>query len=97
MVREILLGSTRFTDIVHGTGAPRDRIAARLKALEAVGVVKRLEYQQHPARHDYVLTDSGRDLAPVLDGLLAWGLEHVVSPDDPDRPRHLSPGRYSGQ
>jgi DNA-binding HxlR family transcriptional regulator len=91
VVREIRMGSTRFTDIVRGTGAPKDRIAARLKALEAVGVVERREYQRHPSRHEYLLTESGRELAPVLDGLLAWGLEHVVSQDDPDRMRHARP------
>lgn len=90
VVREIRLGNTRFTDIVRGTGAPRDRVAARLKALEAVGVVERREYQQHPRRHEYALTGAGRALGPVLDELLAWGLQHAVSPDDPDRLRHRS-------
>jgi DNA-binding HxlR family transcriptional regulator len=85
VVREIVLGSTRFSDIVRGTGAPRDRIAARLKALEKAGVVERRGYQEHPPRHEYALTESGRALVPVLDALLAWGLEHAVTPDDPDR------------
>ncbi|HCB03560.1 MAG TPA: hypothetical protein DEQ43_04800 [Nocardioides bacterium] len=42
VVRELALGSTRFTDIVRGTGAPRDRIAARLKVLEEAGVAQEL-------------------------------------------------------
>src|SRR6186997_3213930 len=66
VIREIRLGNTRFTDIVRGTGAPRDRIAARLKALESAGVVERVEYQQNPSRHEYSLTESGRALGPVL-------------------------------
>ena len=41
VVREIALGATHFSDIVAGTGAPRDRIAARLKALESAGIVDR--------------------------------------------------------
>jgi DNA-binding HxlR family transcriptional regulator len=85
VVREIALGSSRFGDIVRGTGAPRDRIAARLKALEAAGVVGRTAYQQRPERFDYHLTESGRDLLPVLDALLDWGLGHAVAPDDPAR------------
>jgi DNA-binding HxlR family transcriptional regulator len=85
VVREIALGSTRFGDIVRGTGAPRDRIAARLKALEAAGVVGRTAYQERPERFDYHLTESGRDLLSVLDALLAWGDKHVVAPDDPRR------------
>lgn len=91
VVREIVLGSTRFTDIVRGTGAPRDRIAARLKVLEEAGVVERHAYQERPTRHEYALTDSGRALVPVLDALLAWGAEHAVTPDDPDRMRHYPP------
>jgi DNA-binding HxlR family transcriptional regulator len=85
VVREIAMGSTRFGDIVRGTGAPRDRIAARLKSLEAAGVIGRTAYQDHPERFDYELTESGRDLLSVLDALLAWGDKHVVAPDDPRR------------
>jgi DNA-binding HxlR family transcriptional regulator len=85
VVREIALGSTRFGDIVRGTGAPRDRIAARLKALEAAGVIGRSAYQQHPERFEYHLTESGRDLLSVLDALIDWGDKHAVAPDDPDR------------
>ena len=85
VVREIAMGSTRFTDIVRGTGAPRDRIAARLKALEGPGSIGRTAYQGRPERFDYHLTESGRALLPVLDALLAWGDEHAVAPDDPDR------------
>lgn len=85
VVREIALGSTRFGDIVRGTGAPRDRIAARLKALEAAGVIGRTAYQERPERFEYHLTDSGRDLLSVLDALVDWGAKHAVAPDDPDR------------
>jgi DNA-binding HxlR family transcriptional regulator len=89
VVRELRLGNTRFSDIVRGTGAPRDRIAARLRALEEAGVVERRAYSASPPRHDYHLTESGRALAPVLDLLLTWGKAYAVSPDDPDRDRHL--------
>jgi DNA-binding HxlR family transcriptional regulator len=88
VIRELVMGSTRFTEIVRGTGAPRDRIAARLKVLEEAGVVERLAYQDHPVRHEYALTESGRALVPVLDALLAWGVAHAVATDDPDRMRH---------
>ena len=89
VVREIALGSTRFSDIVAGTGAPRDRIAARLKALERAGIVTRTPYHDGPPRYEYRLTESGRALLPVLDALLEWGKRHAVAPDDPDRrPRY---------
>jgi DNA-binding HxlR family transcriptional regulator len=91
VVREIALGATRFGDIIEGTGAPRDRIAARLKALEAAGVVSRTPYRDGPTRYEYRLTTSGGELMPVLDALLEWGKHHAVAPDDPDRQRTYRP------
>jgi DNA-binding HxlR family transcriptional regulator len=85
IVRELTLGNSRFDDIVRGTGAPRDRVAARLKALDEAGVIQRCAYQAAPPRYDYRLTDSGRALLPVLDALLSWGRDHAVRPGDPDR------------
>jgi DNA-binding HxlR family transcriptional regulator len=91
VVRELSLGATRFTEIVTGTGAPRDRIAARLRALVEAGVVRKVAYQSAPPRFDYQLTSSGAALLPVLDSLLAWGRQYAVAPDDPDRDRHRTP------
>jgi DNA-binding HxlR family transcriptional regulator len=88
VVREIALGANHFTDIVRGTGAPRDRIAARLKALENAGAVARSQYQSAPPRYEYRLTESGEALKPVLDALLDWGKVHAVALDDPERRRH---------
>jgi DNA-binding HxlR family transcriptional regulator len=88
IVRELALGNSRFQDIVRGTGAPRDRVAARIKALADAGVIRRVPYQTSPPRFDYQLTDSGRALLPVLDALLAWGLDYAVPPNDPDRNRY---------
>ena len=73
VVREVALGSHRFTDIARGTGAPRDRLTARLNDLVAVGVLERRPYSTAPPRSDYHLTPSGRDLLPVLHALLQWG------------------------
>jgi DNA-binding HxlR family transcriptional regulator len=86
IIRELALSNHRFSGIVKKTGAPRDRVAARLKALEQVGVLRRTAYQQAPPRFEYHLTESGRALVPVLDALTAWGLDHAVGPDDPNRP-----------
>ncbi|WP_167736543.1 helix-turn-helix domain-containing protein [Nocardioides sp. 1609] len=80
VVRELSFGVTRFGDIVRGTGAPRDRVAVRLRALEDAGVVEREPYQDSPTRWDYRLTPAGRDLLPVIDALVVWGRRHAVEP-----------------
>ena len=73
VVREIALGSKRFSDILAGTGAPRERLSARLSALVDAGVLERRPYSDAPPRSSYHLTAAGRDLLPVLQALLQWG------------------------
>ncbi|HEY6787145.1 MAG TPA: helix-turn-helix domain-containing protein [Trebonia sp.] len=72
-IREITFGNRRFDQIARNTGAPRDRLAARLRSLEAAGVIARHQYSDHPPRYEYELTQSGEDLRPVLMALRAWG------------------------
>ena len=77
-VREIAFGNKRFDAIARNTGAPRDRLAARLRALEAAGVVARRQYSEHPPRHEYELTESGRELRTVIQVLRTWGDKWAV-------------------
>lgn len=80
-VREISFGNRRFGEIVRNTGAPRDRLAARLRGLEDAGILQRRPYQQRPTRYEYHLTEAGQDLGPVIRALLAWGDKWVL--DEP--------------
>jgi DNA-binding HxlR family transcriptional regulator len=77
-VREISFGNKRFDVIARNTGAPRDRLAARLRALEAAGVIARRRYSEHPERYEYELTQAGRELREVLRALRAWGDKWAV-------------------
>src|ERR1700760_456584 len=72
-LREVFLGNHRFNDIARNTGAPRDRLAARLRALEAAGILERREYATAPARFGYHLTPAGKALSPVMRALITWG------------------------
>jgi len=76
-VREIGAGSRRFDEIVFDTGAPRDVLAARLRSLQAAGVVERQQYQERPARFEYVLTTAGEDLIGVIQAIREWGDVHA--------------------
>jgi DNA-binding HxlR family transcriptional regulator len=75
-IREVFLGSRRFDEIVANTGAPRDTMAARLRTLVAHDILARRRYSDHPPRDEYVLTESGRDLYPVILSLMQWGDRH---------------------
>jgi DNA-binding HxlR family transcriptional regulator len=72
-LREVFYGNHRFNDIARGTGAPRDRLAARLKALVDAGVLERRAYSENPVRYGYHLTPAGAALSPVLRELVRWG------------------------
>ena len=77
VVRELSYGAHRFAEIQRRTGAPRDVLTARLRKLEAHGVLDRRRYSERPPRDEYLLTDAGRELAPVLLALKEWGDRHL--------------------
>ncbi|MGO9700427.1 MAG: winged helix-turn-helix transcriptional regulator, partial [Xanthobacteraceae bacterium] len=52
-------------------------LSARLKTLEDGGIIERRFYEDHPPRAEYVLTEKGRDLRPVLRTLKDWGQKHT--------------------
>jgi DNA-binding HxlR family transcriptional regulator len=82
-VREAFFGNRRFDEMVRGTGAPRDTLAARLRTLVAAGILERRQYSEHPARFEYRLTQAGRDLYPVIATLMRWGDQYLAGDDGP--------------
>lgn len=73
VLRDLFVGVTRFDDIRRDLGIATNVLTERLALLTDHGVVERREYQAHPPRHDYLLTEKGRDLFPVLAALVGWG------------------------
>jgi DNA-binding HxlR family transcriptional regulator len=90
VVRELLLGPKRFTDL--RSGLPRvspDVLAQRLRELEEAGVLARDTLPPPAASKVYALTDRGHDLAPVLHALGRWGAAEPVADDVPMGPDAL--------
>src|SRR5215472_6886798 len=89
LVRELSLGPRRYRDLATGLpGIPSNVLAARLKDLQAAGVITR---RTLPAPADvavYELTGAGRALQPALSELLDWGLRYAPEPagDDAGQP-----------
>lgn len=76
VVRELLLGPQRFTDLRRSLAAASSNILAdRLRELEGHGVVQRRVLPPPAASSVYELTARGRDLEPVVLALGAWGLQ----------------------
>ncbi|WP_043665102.1 winged helix-turn-helix transcriptional regulator [Streptomyces xylophagus] len=94
VVRELLLqGPCRFTDLKNGLpGVAANLLSARLKELEAAGLITREDAPPPVATALYALSETGLELEPVLKALGLWGLRFmtVERPDDAFRAQWLA-------
>jgi DNA-binding HxlR family transcriptional regulator len=85
VLREAFNGVRRFADMQRRTHAPRQVLSDRLSRLVHQGLLYRAVYQEEGqrSRHEYRLTDKGRDLYLVMVALLQWGDRYAAAPDGP--------------
>ncbi len=84
IVRELLLGPLRFSELGKGVGgAPTDVLTKRLRDLEADGIVHRRELPAPATGTVYELTDLGRELEEPIMELGRWGLNFYRLEDLP--------------
>lgn len=79
IVRDVLMGSTRFVELRESLGIARNVLTQRLKMLEENGILAREGSEHRPI---YRLTDRGYDLVPPLVALMQWG-DRWASADGP--------------
>lgn len=82
ILRDLFQGrSGRFQDLQTSLGGVAPNVLSdRLKSLESAGIVVRRAYSDHPPRFEYVLTEKGRTLGPIIKALRDWGLCYTSSP-----------------
>lgn len=85
IVRDAVLGTTRFEDFQESLGIASNVLTNRLKMLCDEGVLERVPDPERPGRPKYVLTDKGRELGPALIVLMKWGDRHYPTPYGPPR------------
>jgi DNA-binding HxlR family transcriptional regulator len=86
LVRDLLLGGRRFTDLLEGLpGLTTNLLAKRLADLEAAGLVEKRRLPPPASSTVYALTDAGRDLEPVVLALGAFGERYLSVPGEDDR------------
>ena len=73
ILRDAFQGLTRFDQFQESLGIAPNILTRRLNSLVEGGLLERRRYSERPPRHEYVLTDTGRDFRQVLWTLLAWG------------------------
>jgi DNA-binding HxlR family transcriptional regulator len=82
ILRDLILeGPRKFQDFLGSlSGISPNTLSARLKTLEENGIVQRRFYDDHPPRAEYLLTEKGNELRPVLRTLRDWGQKHTSIP-----------------
>ena len=73
ILRDAFLGVRRFDDFVERLGISRNILTNRLDTLVATGILERRPYDEARGRYDYLLTDKGRALWPVMTALASMG------------------------
>lgn len=72
IVAQGALGVCRFDDFQRHLGISRKVLSERLKRLTDADILERRKYQSAPERYEYLLTDKGRDLLPILAAMMQW-------------------------
>ena len=85
ILRESFYGSTRFEQFHRVLNCPRNLLSERLTKLVEEGILERSEYREpgSRARHEYRMTEKGRELTPILLALREWGDRHMADPEGP--------------
>ena len=74
----VRFGPRKFQDLERSLSRiSPNTLSLRLKRLEEAGIVERRFYEQHPPRAEYLLTEVGKELRPVLKALFEWGERHT--------------------
>jgi DNA-binding HxlR family transcriptional regulator len=96
VLRDIALGISRFDAIQRNLGLSRKVLSQRLRSLVEHEIVTRTQYQDGPPRHDYRLTEKGKDLAMVLVAMQMFGDKWVFGAERaPLAWHHLGCGQLS--
>lgn len=77
IIRDLMPGTRRFSELKRSVGNVSQKVLTeKLRDLEADGVITRTVYPEVPPKVEYSLTDLGRQLAPTLDAMAAWGWKY---------------------
>ena len=77
ILRDLMDGTRRFGELKKSIGFVSQKVlTAQLRDMEAKGLLTRKVHAEVPPRVEYTLTETGYSLKPVLDSMVAWGLDY---------------------
>lgn len=83
IIRDLLDGTKRFGELKRSVGNISQKVlTANLRAMEESGLLTRKVYPEVPPRVEYMLTETGYSLKPILDAMKEWGTNYKNSVGD---------------
>jgi DNA-binding HxlR family transcriptional regulator len=83
VLREAFYGVRRFDEFQQTLGIARNTLSDRLRRLVEAGLLEKRVYETQPVRHEYLLTESGRDFYGVIAAMNRWGDKWLAGDDGP--------------
>ncbi|MBN9596027.1 MAG: helix-turn-helix transcriptional regulator [Afipia sp.] len=84
ILRDCFRRIRRFDEFQSRLGITRHLLAERLRKLVRQGVLRKVAYQERPKRYEYILTQKGLELHPIMMAIVHWGDVHMS--DERGRP-----------
>lgn len=77
ILRDLMDGTKRFGELKKSIGSVSQKVlTAQLRDMEENGLVNRTVYAEVPPRVEYSLTEIGHSLKPIIDAMMAWGMDY---------------------
>lgn len=83
IIRDAMMGARRFKHFERSLGIVKNTLSSRLAQLVNVGILERVPAANGSGHDEYLLTERGKDLAPVMMSLAQWGDRWVKHPKGP--------------
>lgn len=98
IIRDLMEGTKRFGELKKSVGDITQKVLTHnLRAMEENGLLTRKVYAEVPPRVEYTLTETGYSLKPILDSMVAWGLEYKRHRPNSGLPFACSRSNISGE
>ncbi|QQE13037.1 helix-turn-helix transcriptional regulator [Planctomycetota bacterium] len=84
VLRDLHIGKSKYSELADNEEhIPTNRLAERLKKLQAEGLITKTLYQKIPKRYEYRLTDKGKDTIAILQAMSRWSLKYIPQTTKP--------------
>lgn len=81
ILRDAVVGARRYDEFRESLGIADNVLSRRLQTMVTAGLLRKVPYRaEQRTHHEYLLTEAGADLLPVLNALALWGERHTSAP-----------------